>query len=76
MGRLQYQSGERQERDPESQENEWNSAAGVGGIFRTCQRPGMEEDPRKSMQVTLAETQSSGDMEPEEAICYSHLVKE
>jgi hypothetical protein len=44
---ISYRYGERQKRHPESQENEWKSAAaGGGGIFRKSQRLEREEAPR------------------------------
>ena len=47
-GRIRY--GERQERVPEDQENEWKSAAagrmGLEGTSRKFQRSGMREAPR------------------------------
>ena len=37
-----------------------SSRQGSGAISRTCQRPGMAEDPGVSMKAILAETPSSG----------------
>ena len=51
------------------QESEWNLMTGKGrvwgGICRICQRNEISKAPRNLYRITLAETLSSGDMEPE-----------
>ena len=47
--------------------NQWEASLGLGD---TWDRGGSQE----SMGVTLAETHSSGNIEPEEAISYSQAV--
>lgn len=75
-GQFRIWCGETQEKRPESQQNEWISAAGRGsgveGISRACHRHGMGNAPRNHLGVTLAETHSSGDMRPKEASSCSH----
>lgn len=57
----------------EGQENEWKSvpgrSTGIGDTSQKCQRLGMVYGlgSQEVMEVTSAETHSSGDVEPEEA---------
>ena len=59
---------ERKKREPEVQGNEWicSWSSGVRGISRIA-KAGVGEAPRIVMGMTLAETHSSGNIEPEEA---------
>jgi hypothetical protein len=74
MGVFGILSVEKQERWPDSHENEWKSATDRGGedISRTRQRHGIRETPQ-SIRVALTVTHSIGNKEPDKATSYSQV---